>query len=141
MAQMNSALALGGIHQLSFNQGLNRFFQTPAHRLRADAVYDRPFHQPVSQQMQRPAGPATEYVERLIDEGLENYVVLHRELKAVGYDGGDSILKSYVSLRRRCLQPDATRRFDTAPSEQAQVDWAAWPTWTKVAASTASWYS
>ena len=57
MAQTNSALALAGMHQLSFNQGLNRFFQTPAHRLRADAIYDLTFHQSVSQQMQRPAGP------------------------------------------------------------------------------------
>ena len=80
-------------------------------------------------------------MEHRLDEGLENCVVQHRELMAVGYDGGDSILNSYVSLRRRCLQPDATRRFETAPGEQAQVDWAAWPTWTKMAASTASGYT
>ena len=50
-------------------------------------------------------------------------MVLHRELKALGYDGGYSILKSYVSPRRRRRQPDATMRFETAPGEQAQVDW------------------
>ena len=65
----------------------------------------------------------TEYVDRRVSEGLENCVVLHRELKALGYDGGYSILKSYVSPRRRRRQPDATMRFETAPGEQAQVDW------------------
>ena len=67
--------------------------------------------------------PYTEYVVRRLDEGLENCVVLHRELRARGYDGGYSILKCYVSPRRRRRQPDATMRFETAPGEQAQVDW------------------
>ena len=65
----------------------------------------------------------TEYVDRRLNEGLENCVVLHRELRGQGYDGGYSILKSYVSPRRRRRQPDATMRFETAPGEQAQVDW------------------
>ena len=65
----------------------------------------------------------TEYVDRRMSEGLENCVVLHRELRALGYNGGYSILKSYVSPRRRRRQPDATMRFETAPGEQAQVDW------------------
>ena len=37
-ANAHPALALGGMHQLSLSQGLNRFFQTPAHRLGADAM-------------------------------------------------------------------------------------------------------
>ena len=67
--------------------------------------------------------PYTEFVDRRMSEGLENCVVLHRELKALGYGGGYSILKTYVSPRRRRRQPDATMRFETAPGEQAQVDW------------------
>ena len=67
--------------------------------------------------------PFTEYVDLRLEEGLENCVVLHRELRDLGYDGGYSILKSYVSPRRRRRQPDATMRFETAPGEQAQVDW------------------
>ncbi len=67
--------------------------------------------------------PYTEYVDRRMAEGLENCVVLHRELAARGYDGGYSILKGYVSPRRRKRQPEATMRFETAPGEQAQVDW------------------
>ena len=41
----------------------------------------------------------------------------------MGYDGGYTTLKRYVSPRRRRRQPDATVRFETAPGEQAQVDW------------------
>ena len=67
--------------------------------------------------------PYTGYIDRRLDEGLENCVVLHRELRARGYDGGYSILKDYVSPRRRPRQPEATMRFETAPGEQAQVDW------------------
>ena len=50
-------------------------------------------------------------------------MALHRELRARGYDGGYSILKAYVSPKRRRRQPDATMRFETATGEQAQVDW------------------
>ena len=45
--------------------------------------------------------PYTGYVDHRLAEGLENCVVLHRELRARGYDGGYSILKDYVSPRRR----------------------------------------
>ena len=71
--------------------------------------------------------PYTEFVDRRMSEGLENCVVLHRELKALGYGGGYSILKTYVSPRRRRRQPDATMRFETAPGQQAQVDWGSLP--------------
>ena len=67
--------------------------------------------------------PYTEYIDRRMAEGLENCVVPHRELVARGYDGGYSILKGYVSPPRRQRQPEATLRFETAPGEQAQVDW------------------
>ena len=80
----------------------------------------------------------TGYVDHRLDEGLENCVVLHRELRARRYDGGYSILKAYVSPKRRRRQPDATMRFETAPGEQAQVTGAAWPTLARTGASTAS---
>ncbi len=67
--------------------------------------------------------PYTEYIDRRMSEGLENCVVLHRELRGLGHDGGYSILKGYVSPWRRQRQPEATLRFETAPGEQAQVDW------------------
>ena len=44
--------------------------------------------------------PYTEYIEGRVAEGLENCVVLHRELRELGYVAGYSILKDYVSPRR-----------------------------------------
>ena len=56
-------------------------------------------------------------------EGLENCVVLLRELRGQGYTGGYSVLKEYLHPFRRPHLPQATRRFETDPGEQAQVDW------------------
>ena len=67
--------------------------------------------------------PYADYIDRRMAEGLENCVVLHRELCELGYDGDYSILKGYVSPRWQKRQPEATMRFETEPGEQAQVDW------------------
>ena len=60
-------------------------------------------------------------------EGLENCVVLLRELRELGYDGSYTILSEYVRPRRRLRQPEVTMRFETGPGEQAQVDWGSLP--------------
>ena len=65
--------------------------------------------------------PYMDYMGRRLSEGLENCVVLWRELQGLGYQGGYSLVKSYVSPRRRQVQ--AKVRFETEPAEQAQVDW------------------
>ena len=67
--------------------------------------------------------PYKEYLRERLAEGLENCVVLLRELRGRGYTGGYSILKEYVHPFRRPHLPQATRRFETEPGEQAQVDW------------------
>ena len=47
-----------------------------------------------------------------------------RGLRALGYEGAYSTLTDYLRPRRRGGQPEeATMRFETAPGEQAQVDW------------------
>ena len=75
----------------------------------------------------RPRGakldPYREFVDRRLSEGLENCVVLLRELEDLGYQGGYSLVKNYVSPRRRRCQVQATVGFETDPGEQAQVDW------------------
>ena len=65
----------------------------------------------------------TEYIDGRLAEGLDNCVVLLREIVELGCSGGYTILKDYVRPRRRPRQPKATVRFETAPGEQAQVDW------------------
>ena len=64
-----------------------------------------------------------DYIDGRMGEGLENCVVLLRELRALGYQGSYTILSEYVRPRRRSRQPQATVRFETDPGEQAQVDW------------------
>ena len=67
--------------------------------------------------------PHKEYLRERLAEGLENCMVLLRELRGRGYSGGYSILKEYVHPFRLPHLPQATRRFETEPGEQAQVDW------------------
>ena len=62
--------------------------------------------------------PYKEYIDRRLMEGLENCVVLLRELRELGYPGGYSTLKSYVHPRRRPRQPKATVRFETGPGSR-----------------------
>ncbi|MDE2937718.1 MAG: DDE-type integrase/transposase/recombinase [Chloroflexota bacterium] len=64
-----------------------------------------------------------DYIDRRLSEGLENCVVLLRELESLGYQGGYSLVKKYVSPRRRGYYVPATVRFETEPGGQAQVDW------------------
>ena len=75
----------------------------------------------------RPRGsaldPYAQHIDRRWAEGLENCVVLLRELRALGYEGAYSTLTEYLRPRRKVGQPQATMRFETAPGEQAQVDW------------------
>ena len=67
--------------------------------------------------------PYAEHIDRRMGEGLENCVVLLREIRGQGYDGSYSTLLAYAKPRRRGGQPEATMRFETAQGEQAQVDW------------------
>lgn len=64
------------------------------------------------------------YIEQRVSQGVDNCMVLMRELKAQGYTGGYTILKDYVKPFRQKRQPASTMRFETEPGEQAQVDWA-----------------
>ncbi|MBK1660853.1 IS21 family transposase [Paracraurococcus ruber] len=56
-------------------------------------------------------------------ERLEATVLL-RELRERGYAGGYSILKEHLARLRPVTAPEPVVRFETAPGEQMQVDWA-----------------
>jgi transposase len=68
--------------------------------------------------------PYASYVRQRVGEGVENCVVLLRELRARGYTGQYTVLKDFVQpLRQRPpTAAGATLRYETAPGEQAQVD-------------------
>ena len=63
-----------------------------------------------------------EHLLRRVRDGVENCVVLLRELKEQGYGGSYTILKEFVQPLRVRSSANATMRFETEPGEQAQVD-------------------
>jgi transposase len=67
--------------------------------------------------------PYRAYMHQRLSDGLTNCVVLLRELRERGYSGGYTILKDYVQPLRSRPSIKPTVRFETAPGEQAQVDW------------------
>jgi transposase len=68
--------------------------------------------------------PYAAYVRERVAGGLDNCVVLLRELRARGYTGSYTVLKDFVQplRQRRPAAAVATMRYETAPGEQAQVD-------------------
>jgi transposase len=67
-------------------------------------------------------------VDRLLAAGVWNAMVILRELQAQGYQGQASILRDYIRPKRPLRQARATVRFETAPGEQLQNDWAQYRT-------------
>jgi transposase len=63
-------------------------------------------------------------VDRLLQEGVWNAVVIFRELQAKGYTGHLSILREYIRPKRAFRVSRATVRFETKPGQQLQSDWA-----------------
>ena len=63
----------------------------------------------------------------LVDEWLEeapySAIRILEKLRELGFDGGYSIVKAYVSNRKLDLNEKATVRFETMPGKQGQMDW------------------
>jgi transposase len=68
--------------------------------------------------------PFVPYLEKRMAEGVFNSNKLLDEIRRQGYEGGWSQLRAFVHSHREARQPVATVRFETAPGEQGQVDWA-----------------
>jgi len=68
--------------------------------------------------------PFREEVRERVAKGLTTTRIL-REITALGYEGGRSILSSYVQQVRAPLAPrrKVTRRFETPPGAECQADW------------------
>ncbi len=67
--------------------------------------------------------PFIPYLEKRIQEGVLNCNKLLAELRSQGYQGGRSLVKNFVQPYRTTSRQKATVRFETAPGQQAQVDW------------------
>ena len=67
-------------------------------------------------------------IDRLLAAGVWNATVILREIQEQGYSGQASILRDYIRPKRPLRQARATVRFETAPGEQLQNDWAKYRT-------------
>ncbi len=67
--------------------------------------------------------PFCAYLDKRINEGVFNARKLYAEIRARGYEGGESQVRVFVHPYRAERLPEATVRFETEPGEQAQVDW------------------
>lgn len=63
------------------------------------------------------------FIEQRLSAGVWNAVVLLRELRERGYTGGYTAIKDYLRPLRQEAEHVASRRFETPPGQQAQMDW------------------
>ena len=68
--------------------------------------------------------PYKDYIKSRVDAGMTNAVKMHREISAKGYDGGVTVVRGFMRPLRRSADSRAIMRYETAPGQQAQVDWA-----------------
>jgi len=68
--------------------------------------------------------PYKEYLlKRVQEDKVFNCEKLFSELQSRGYNGGKTILKEFVQPYRLSFKESYTRRYETDPGEQMQVDW------------------
>ena len=68
-------------------------------------------------------GPYVPYLEQRLADGVFNARKLYLELRQRGYPGKETMVRAFVQPLREARRAKATMRFETAPGEQAQVDW------------------
>jgi transposase len=62
-------------------------------------------------------------VDIWLEEAPYSAVRILEKLQELGFDGKYSIVKQYVSGKKKDLDEKATVRFETMPGQQAQMDW------------------
>lgn len=114
------------IHDL-YEQGVPK--KRIAERLGIDRkTVDRALEQQDPRQVGRqPRGSKLDPYKPYIHQRLEKYDLtaqkLFQEIQDKGYDGSYDLVKLYVTTLKKARPKPAFVRFETAPGEQAQVDW------------------
>ena len=67
--------------------------------------------------------PYKQIVDEWLEEAPYSAQRILEKLREMGFDGGYSIVKAYVSSRKMDLNEKATVRFETIPGKQGQMDW------------------
>jgi len=62
-------------------------------------------------------------IDKMVQSGIFNCVVIYEHLQELGYTGGITIIKDYVKDMRPAKSSPAVRRYETPPGKQAQMDW------------------
>lgn len=71
--------------------------------------------------------PFRHYIDERVKAATPDWIpaiVLLREIRALGYAGGYSILKDYLATLRPVAKPEPMIRFETDPGRQMQADFA-----------------
>jgi transposase len=71
----------------------------------------------------RKLDPYEAKVDELLGAGVWNSMVILREIQALGYEGGRTMLREYIQPKRALRPGRATVRFETEPGKQLQSDW------------------
>lgn len=79
----------------------------------------KPERKPLSSKLD----PYKAKVDEFLGEGIWNSMVILREIQALGYEGGRTILRQYIQPKRALRPGRATVRFETEPGKQLQSDW------------------
>jgi len=82
--------------------------------------------EPPRRPSQRPSklDPYKARVDEMLAEGIWNAEVIYRDIRKAGYPGRLSILRAYIRPKRALRAPAGTVRYETAPGQQLQHDWA-----------------
>lgn len=96
-----------GVHPRTVSRALNRGSAPKRERKKRGSKLD----------------PYKPQIDRLLEVGVWNAVVILREIQAQGYAGGSTIVREYVKPKRQKRQTKSTVRFETEPGEQLQTDW------------------
>ncbi len=62
-------------------------------------------------------------IDKMVQSGIFNCVVIYERLQELGYTGGITIIKDYVKDMRPARSSPAVRRYETPPGKQVQMDW------------------
>ena len=65
-----------------------------------------------------------EQIDLWLEEAPYSAVRIHEKMQELGYTGKYTMVRTYVSAKKKDLNTKATVRFETMPGLQAQVDWA-----------------
>jgi transposase len=81
-----------------------------------------------SQRPRRPGklDPFRGYLKDRIKAALPHRLpapVIHREIKAMGFEGSERLVRLFLSSQYCTSEPEPVVRFETPPGQQMQVDW------------------